>query len=182
MARALRNSILTLCGLLVLGVAVRAQTLTVPAKLVQYPDLIIHNGKIVTMDNLDPFGPPGNIFQAMAIRGDMIQFLGTDAEMLSLAGPETRKIDLKGKTVVPGLIDAHNHLHNGFVSDWANDNPQEVLGIMREFSVSGKTYEELTKGIELVIKEQMAGAPQGQWAYIDLGGGGASAAGIGVCT
>jgi len=182
MARALRNSILTLCGLLVLGVAVRAQTLTVPAKLVQYPDLIIHNGKIVTMDNLDPFGPPGNTFQAMAIRGDVIQFLGTDAEMLSLAGPETRKLDLKGKTVVPGLIDAHIHLHNGFVSDWANENPQEVLGIMREFSVSGKTYEELTKGIELVIKEQMAGAPQGQWAYIDLGGGGASAAGIGVCT
>ena len=155
MPRALRNSILTICGLLMLAVAVPAQdTLTVPAKLVHYPDLIIHNGKIVTMDNLDPMGPPGTIVQAMAIRGDIIQFLDTDAEILSLAGPETRKIDLHGRTVVPGLIDTHNHLHNGFVSRWANDHPQEVMEIMRDFRVAGRTYEELTRGIELVVKEQ----------------------------
>ncbi len=129
MPRALRNSILTICGLLMLGVvAVPAQdTLTVPANLVQYPDLIVYNGKIVTMDNLDPLGPAGTVVEAMAIRGDRIQFLGSDAEMLRLAGPQTRKIDLQGRTVVPGLIDAHNHLHNGFVSRWANENPQEVL-------------------------------------------------------
>jgi len=180
MARALRNSIFTICGLLVLAVAVKAQTSTVPSKLVQYPDQIVYNGKIVTMDDITPMGPPGNIYQAMAIREDRIQFLGSNDEMLSLAGPQTRKIDLKGRTVVPGLIDAHNHLHNGFVSQWSNENPQEVLTMMRDFSVTGKSYEELTKGIELVIKEQMVGAPAGQWAYIGFEGGGAAGVSLGV--
>ena len=182
MVGALQKSILIVCSWLVMVAALEAQdTVNVAAKLVYYPDLIVHNGKIVTMDDLDPFGPPGSTFQAMAIREDLIQFLGTDAEILSLAGPQTRKIDLRGRTVVPGLIDTHNHLHNGFVSRWANDNPQEVFTIMREFSVSGKTsYEDITKGIEVVIKERMVGAPEGQWAYIDLGDPGPSAAGLGV--
>ncbi|MSO18929.1 MAG: hypothetical protein EXQ56_00445 [Acidobacteria bacterium] len=152
----------------------------VPVALISYPDLIVHNGKIVSMDNIDPQGPVGNTYQAMAVRQDMIQALGSNTDMLALAGPQTKKIDLKGHTVVPGLIDAHNHLHNGFVSDWARKNPGEVLKLMREFEVSGKTYEDLTKGIELIIKENMAGAPEGQWAYINLGGGGSSAAGLGV--
>ena len=180
MARSLRNNILTFCGWLALAAAVQAQTLTVPARLVQYPDLIVHNGKIVSMDDITPMGGVGNVYQAMAIREDRIQFLGSDAEMLSLAGPNTRKIDLKGKTVVPGLIDTHIHLHNGFVSDWANDNPKEMLDIMREFSVTGKSYEELTKGIELVIKEQMTGAPPSQWAYIGFEGGGSAGISLGV--
>ena len=166
MARLLRNSILSIIGLLMLAAAAEAQSVTVPAKLVQYPDQIFHNGKIVTMDNLDPLGPPGTTVQAMAIREDVIQFMGTDAEMLALAGPNTKKVDLRGRTVVPGLIDAHNHLHNGFVSDWANDNPSAVLEIMRDFTVAGKNYDELTRGIELVVKEQMVGAPAKQWAYI----------------
>ncbi|HWP84663.1 MAG TPA: amidohydrolase family protein [Terriglobia bacterium] len=166
MAKALRHGLLSVCGLMTLALTGNAQTVTVPSKLVQYPDQIIYNAKIVTMDNLDPMGPPGNIYQAMAIRGDLIQFLGTNDEMLALAGPQTQKLDMKGRTVVPGLIDTHNHLHNGFVSRWANEHPQELISIMREFTVSGKSYEELTKGIELVVKEQMAGAPPKQWAYI----------------
>jgi len=182
MVGALQKSILMVCSWLMMVAAVGAQdTVNVPAKLVHYPDLIVHNGKIVTMDDLDPFGPVGNTFQAMAIREDLIQFLGSDTEILSLAGPQTRKIDLRGRTVVPGLIDTHIHLHNGFVSRWADANPREVFTIMREFSVSGKTsYEEITKGIEVVIKERMVGAPEGQWAYIDLGTRGPSAAGLGV--
>ena len=182
MPRALRKSILLIYGLLVLGVmTVPAQdTLTVPAKLVQYPDLVVHNGKIVTMDDVDPLGPPGTVVEAMAIREDRIQFLGTDEEMLSLAGPQTQKLDLQGRTVVPGLIDAHNHLHNGFVSRWANDNPQQVLEIMREFRVPGETYEDLTRGIELVIKEQMTGAPEGQWGVIGFQAAGEQGVSLGV--
>src|SRR3990172_11894359 len=150
------------------GAVLAQDTLTVPAELVQFPDLIIHNAKIVTMDDISPNGPPGNVFQAMAMRGDRIQRLGTDAQVLRLAGPQTRQIDLKGRTVVPGLIDTHTHLHDGFISDWARKNPEEVMRFRKGFSVAGKSYEELTKGIELVIKENMAAAPEGQWATIDL--------------
>jgi len=162
------------------GAVLSQETLTVPAELVQFPDLIIHNAKIVTMDDISPNGPPGNIFQAMAMRGDRIQRLGTDAQVLRLAGPQTRKIDLKGRTVVPGLIDTHTHLHDGFIGDWARKNPQEVLSFYKRFSVTGNTFGELTRGIELVIKENMAGAPEGQWANIDLPGRGAFGLGIGT--
>ena len=56
----------------------------------------------------------------MAVREDRIQFLGSSSEILSYAGPQTRKIDLKGRTVVPGIINTHTHLHNGAVNRWAN--------------------------------------------------------------
>ena len=68
------------------------------------PDLILSNGKIITVD--DRF----SIAQAIAIRGDRIVAVGTNAEINRLAAPGTRRIDLGGRTVIPGLIDNHIHL------------------------------------------------------------------------
>jgi len=119
MFKARRRNILFICGLLLGAGVTRAQeTLEVPAELVQFPDLIIHNAKIVTMDDTTPTGPPGAIVQAMAIGGDVIQSLGTNAQVLGLAGPQTHKIDLKGRTVIPGMINTHIHLHSGYASRW----------------------------------------------------------------
>ena len=171
MSRVVRRNVLFLCSLLLLGtgMARTQQTLTVPAELVQFPDLIIHDAKIVTMDDPGLTNQnPGRILQAMAVRGDRIQFLGTNEEVLRLAGPQTRKLDLNGRTVIPGLIHPHIHLHNNAVTDWEDHNPQVMESIMRRFSISGKNYAELTKGIELVIKEQMANPSPGQWAWINL--------------
>ena len=141
---------------------------TVPEKLAAYPDIILYNAKIVTMDNYSLNDSPGNIFQAMAVRGDLIQFVGSNQEVVSYAGPQTRKIDLKGRTVVPGFINTHAHWHNGAVSAWAKKHPEKFEPFMRDFSVPGKTFAEITKGIELVIKENMANALPGQWASITL--------------
>jgi predicted amidohydrolase YtcJ len=74
-------------------------------QLAVYPTLIVYNGKIATMDANMTF------HQAMAIRANRIWKLGDDQEIRQLAGPQTELIDLKGRTVVPGLIDAHNHPH-----------------------------------------------------------------------
>src|ERR1700722_13869102 len=60
------------------------------------PDLILSNGKIITVD------PRFTIAQAVAIRGERIVAVGTSQEIGHLAGPSTRKIDLKGKSVIPG--------------------------------------------------------------------------------
>ena len=67
-------------------------------------DLILFNGKIITVDSQD------NIFQAVAIQGDTILAVGSDLEIKPLAGPECKMIDLNGKTVTPGLVDSHYHL------------------------------------------------------------------------
>jgi len=172
MFKARRRNILFICGLLLGAGVTRAQeTLEVPAELVQFPDLIIHNAKIVTMDDTTPTGPPGAIVQAMAIGGDVIQSLGTNAQVLGLAGPQTHKIDLKGRTVIPGMINTHIHLHSGYASRWLRKFPEEIARMMqnfRRFSVGGNTFEELTHGIELVLKEHMVSAPENQWALLSL--------------
>src|SRR5690349_16612580 len=66
-------------------------------------DVILHGGKIVTVD--DRF----TIAQSIAIKGARIVGVGRDAEVAKLGGPATRRIDLKGRTVIPGLIDNHAH-------------------------------------------------------------------------
>ena len=67
------------------------------------PDLILTNGKIITVD--ERF----TIAQAVAVRGDRVVAVGTNAEISQLAGSVTKRIDLRGKAVVPGLIDNHSH-------------------------------------------------------------------------
>ena len=69
----------------------------------QAPDTVLVNGKIVTVD--DRF----TIAQALAIKGERILKVGTTAEVEALRGPQTRVVDLAGRTVIPGLIDNHAH-------------------------------------------------------------------------
>jgi predicted amidohydrolase YtcJ len=68
------------------------------------PDLIFSNGKVITVD--ERF----SIAQALAIKGDRIVGVGGNAEINRLAGPNTRRIDLRRRSVIPGLIDNHMHL------------------------------------------------------------------------
>jgi predicted amidohydrolase YtcJ len=163
----------------VLLLVAMARAQQIPQELISYPDWVLYNGKIVSMDDPSLNNSVGATYQAMAIRGDRIQFLGTDVEILRYAGPQTRKTDLKGRTVVPGLIDTHNHLHNAAVSRWSRNNPEKVEAIAKSFSVTGNSYAELTRGIELVIKEQMSNPLPGQWALIVVPSGGAGT-GLGV--
>ena len=77
-------------------------TLGLTSALAQ-PDLIVHHGKIVTID--EKF----SIAEAVAMRGDRIQDVGRNEDILKLAGPKTVLVDLHGKTVIPGLCDSHVH-------------------------------------------------------------------------
>ncbi|MBV8487018.1 MAG: amidohydrolase family protein, partial [Planctomycetaceae bacterium] len=67
------------------------------------PDLILANGKIFSAD------APRKWAEAVAVRGERITAIGSSQEVLALAGPSTRKIDLRGRTVIPGINDAHQH-------------------------------------------------------------------------
>ncbi|HZN11823.1 MAG TPA: amidohydrolase, partial [Blastocatellia bacterium] len=67
------------------------------------PELILHNGHIWTVNDRAPRA------QAVAVSGGRFLAVGSDDEVLSLAAGRSRKVDLGGKTVVPGFIDAHSH-------------------------------------------------------------------------
>lgn len=66
-------------------------------------DLILMNGKIVTVDEKLPEA------QALAVRGDRIVALGSDKEIKQYMGDETRVIDLAGRLAIPGFIESHGH-------------------------------------------------------------------------
>ncbi|MDB5902204.1 MAG: hypothetical protein JWM26_1082 [Betaproteobacteria bacterium] len=101
----MRSALLGLCVLLASAVHAAAP----PA------DLILHNGRIVTVD--ERF----SIAQAIAIRGERVVSVGRNADVEKLAGPSTRRVDLRGRTVIPGLIDNHAHFMRA-VEYW----PEEV--------------------------------------------------------
>jgi predicted amidohydrolase YtcJ len=70
-------------------------------------DLVILHGRVWTVDQAHPQ------VEAVAIHGDRIVAVGTDAEITKWVGPRTKKIDAQGKSVLPGFIDAHVHFSSG---------------------------------------------------------------------
>ncbi len=68
------------------------------------PDTIVFHGKIFTANAAQPWA------EALAIRGERIVAVGDNAALTSQAGPATRRLDLGGRTVVPGFNDAHQHV------------------------------------------------------------------------
>src|SRR6516225_10792052 len=71
------------------------------------PDLILHGGRITTLDRSRP------VARAVAIKDGRFLQVGSDEEILPLAGPRTRSIDLQGRSALPGLIDNHLHIIRG---------------------------------------------------------------------
>jgi predicted amidohydrolase YtcJ len=130
----------TIFAILLCAAAMRAQQ---PA-----PDLILTNGKIITVDQRF------SLVQAVAVRGDRIAATGTNQEIARLAGPNTRRIDLNGKAVIPGLIDNHMHLLRA-ASTWT-----------RELRLDG--VESRSQAIELLRARVKAVGP-GEWVY-NIGG------------
>jgi predicted amidohydrolase YtcJ len=112
----------------------------------QAPDLVLINGKIVTVD--DRF----SVAQALAIRNGRVIKVGSTAEVEALRGPSTRSVDLAGRTAVPGLIDNHAH--------WVRAAEHDEL---RFDGVTSRA-----RALEL-LAERVRTTPAGQWIVV-LGG------------
>ncbi len=110
-------------------------------------DIVFRHGKVVTVDH------DFSIAQAIAVQGERILAVGTDAEIESLIGPKTRVIDLAGRTVVPGLHDSHIHTMGG-----ASD----------ELAVSLADAKSM-KDVQAAFAARVAQTPAGDWV---LGGSG----------
>ena len=82
--------------------------LSVTAAKGQKADIILFNGKVFTSDEKDLF------VEAVAIKGNRILAAGSNKTIGKLAGKNTQKVNLLGKTVIPGINDAHFHLDGGF--------------------------------------------------------------------
>ena len=115
----------------------------------QPADIILSNGKVVTVD--DRF----SIASSVAIRGARIVAVGSDREIAAaFAGSRTRRIDLAGRTVIPGLIDNHMHLLRAGTT-WQN-----------EVRLDGV---ESRKAALDLLRARAKTTPRGEWIYT-LGG------------
>ena len=82
----------------VLLVAITTQVPQAPA------DLVVLNARVYTAD------PNRPVAEALAVRAGRIAFVGSNRGALALVGPRTERLDLSGRTVIPGMVDAHAHL------------------------------------------------------------------------
>ena len=131
------------------------------------PDVILYNGKIVTVDNHEVNGDLGTIAQALAVRDGKITAVGSNAQVRPLAGPETESIDLKGRTVMPGLAATHDH-----PTDWDPLNPLIVKKVVTddmhiERFLEDPPIEQLRK-FPRVLLEAVRKAKPGQWIRISM--------------
>jgi predicted amidohydrolase YtcJ len=135
-----------------------------------YADLVLINGKIVTMDDrsITP-NSPGQTAQAMAIKGKRIMALGSDEEMRRLAGPDTRFVDVQGRTVIPGLIQTHYHIFTGAARKYGPQlglvDPSTKLIVVTETTPEA-TARKIRETILNAIQVQQL--PKGQWITVDL--------------
>ena len=104
-------------------------------------DLILYNGNIWTVDDKGPRA------QAVAIAGGRFLAVGSDSDVLNLAGATSKKIDLGGRTVTPGFIDAHSH-------------PAEA-GLMHLRMVDCDLRS--ISAIQAALRERAAKTPPGEW-------------------
>ena len=109
------------------------------------PDLILHRGLITTLDRANPTA------SAVAITAGKFMAVGRDEEIMPLAGPSTRVIDLKGHRVLPGLIDNHLHIIRGGL----NFNMELRWDGVRSLAVAMD-----------MLKRQVAITPPPQWVRV----------------
>lgn len=99
-----------LCFGFLTGMSAYAQSVgDLPPEVLRYADTVFVNAHILTLDNHEMNSDPGTTAEAMAVRDAVIIGIGSDKDMLRMAGPDTKIVDLKGKTVLPGFVESHVH-------------------------------------------------------------------------
>ena len=129
------------------------------------PEMIVYNGKIVTMSDKSFTSNLGTVAQAMAIRDGNVVAVGTNAQIRGQAGPNTKQIDLEGRTVLPGLIVVHDHPY-----DWAPQNPYAIKKVLTDDILVTRYMEgppqEQAQAFPGVLREAVGKANPEQWVFI----------------
>src|SRR3989442_1068335 len=107
-------------------------------------DFILHNGKIVSVD------AGFSIRQAVAVKAGKITATGSDQAVLAERGPNTRLIDLHGRTVLPGLFDSHVHALEAALSEFRAPLPP-----LDSFTA-----------VQSYLREQARHTPKGEWIVV----------------
>lgn len=141
----------------------------IPEELLHYPDFIFYNGQVLTADADENF----TVAQAVAVRGNRIFKVGTDSQIRRLTGPDTRAINLNGRSLTPGFIynDGDNAVPAGDLlkeSQWQN---------MIQPKLGGQSIDQALVTLAYIVENETdPGAPvffnlQDQWPLWPCGPG-----------
>jgi len=128
-----------------------AQDSGVPPELIHYADIVFTNGEVLTADADKNFA----VAEAVAVRGNTILAVGRSSDILRLAGPATRRVDLRGRSLTPGFIynDGDNSVPAGDVlkdSQWG--------GLTRPH-LGGATLDQALATMSFIVENEGAGEP-----------------------
>jgi predicted amidohydrolase YtcJ len=120
----------------------------IPAELMRYPELVLVNGQVLTVD------AAFTIAEAVAVRGGRVFAVGTTADIRKLIGAATRVVDLAGRSVVPGFIDSDGD--NAFAGgDLYKDTM--VNGKVRPI-VRAESVQAMLEQVRALVKEAQPGS------------------------
>ncbi|HWP85024.1 MAG TPA: amidohydrolase family protein [Terriglobia bacterium] len=157
-------------GAAVLWPLLLAAQSTVPPEVAEhgYADLIVVNGKVVSMDDPGVNENPGNVYEAMAVKKDRIIALGTSQYIRTLANAKTKVFDLQGRMVFPGIIETHAHLFGGgeLGAQMGLRVPDKGVSIRVR---AGKDVEATRLVIEDAIRNALKEVAPGEWVMVGVG-------------
>ncbi len=126
--------------------------------MLRFADVILLNAKVLTADQ------DFTIAEALAIRDGKIMAAGSSASISRMADQNTRRIDLEGKTVIPGIIDTHEHLFDYAVDRWF-DEIEELEPNLADFRlrvIQAESAEDFLAKLE----DLMASIEPGRWTQV----------------
>lgn len=150
-----------LAGLLCFAHTVMAQQ--PDSRILHYPDMIILNGNIISMDDDGVNENVGSSYQAMAIRDGRIFELGTNDSVSKLSGPDTTIFDVNGRTVLPGIIDTHSHPHEYAEEHWG----PPITGDYSVEEEPGDGWPELIQKVVDLVGSIKDKHEPGEWVFVD---------------
>lgn len=122
-------------------------TLIAGKAMASAPDSIYTNGTVLTMNNSE------DQVEAVAVTDGKISAVGTSKEMMAMADADTKKVDLKGQTMLPGFIDAHGHFFYmaEYAYAWVDLNSSPIGDV--------KTIDDML----VLLKKRAENTPEGEW-------------------
>ena len=146
-----------------------AQTLPAEVEQMGYADTLFTNGKIVSMEDASTSTSVGRVYQAVAVKGNKIMKLGTAEEVRPMAGRLTKVFDLKGRTLIPGIVEPHQHIYGNafrhaarFGLQWP---PKNVIWVE---ATADKDLEKTNGIIRDTIRESVKKVKPGDWIMLEL--------------
>jgi predicted amidohydrolase YtcJ len=136
-----------------------------PAAVERYADVVLFNGPVLTMDKSTV---DFTVARAVAVRDGRILAVGDTDTILKLAGPQTKKIDLAGKAVMPGVVDTHSHPNRYALAHYQQEFLPGYMQFLKDSRIrTGRVrWEKGKEGALAELKPIIDGAGPQDWIYV----------------